>query len=77
MPRKKETRGRKPLPLTPKKREQHHREKSNEWKREHLKALTLKFNKEKDADVLARFDEVENKADYIRKLVRADIEKGE
>lgn len=77
MPRKKETRGRKPLPLTPKKKEQHHREKNYEWKKENTRCINVRFNNVTDADVLARIDEVPNKADYIRKLIRADIEKGE
>ena len=77
MSRKKETRGRKPLPLTPKKKKEYILEKKSEWAKSKTRCINVRFNKEADADVLARFDEVDNKADYIRKLVRADIEKGE
>ena len=50
MPRTKETRGRKPLPLTPKKRKEHHREKNNEWKKANTRCINVRFNKEADAD---------------------------
>lgn len=37
------------------------------------KAYLLRMNKVKDADVIAKLDEVPNKVEYIRELVRRDI----
>lgn len=36
----------------------------------------LKLNRRTDKDVLARLDEVPSKQGYIKKLIRADIERG-
>lgn len=33
----------------------------------------LKFNIRTDADILARLDGIDNKQDYIKRLIRADI----
>lgn len=76
MPRKKETRGRKPLDLTPKKKQQYIAERDNQWRKKHTKMISIRFNVETDADVLNKIASVSNKADYIRKLVRSDMEKG-
>lgn len=35
---------------------------------------TMKFNKNTDADVIARLDSVPSRQDYVRQLVRKDIE---
>lgn len=37
------------------------------------KFYTMKFNKNTDADVIARLDSVPSRQDYIRQLVRKDI----
>lgn len=37
------------------------------------KQIKLKLNKRKDADILARLDEVGNKQKYIKGLIRKDI----
>lgn len=39
-----------------------------------MKAISIRFHKVNDADVIAMLDQQENKADYIRQLIRADIE---
>ena len=36
----------------------------------------LKLNRRTDKDVLARLDDVPSKQGYIKKLIRADIERG-
>lgn len=36
----------------------------------------LKLNRRTDEDVLARLDEVPSKQGYIKRLIRADIERG-
>ncbi len=41
----------------------------------HTKQIMLKFNLETDADILAKFSEVENKQGYIKRLIREDIGK--
>ena len=37
--------------------------------------VALKLNLRTDADILARLDTVENKQAYVKRLIRADIEK--
>lgn len=39
----------------------------------HLVALQFRLNREKDADIIARLEEVGNKQGYFKSLVRADI----
>lgn len=75
MPRKKETRGRKPLDLTPKKKEKYIAKRQNNWKREHNRMISIRYNIEKDKDILEKLDSVPNKADYIRQLIKEDITK--
>lgn len=43
------------------------------WNKENTTLITLRFNKEKDKDVLKRLDE-KGKTAYIRGLIRKDIE---
>ena len=45
------------------------------WKRENTTAMTIRWMNDSDRDVIQRIQSVPNKADYIRKLIRADIEK--
>lgn len=49
-----------------------------EYLKEYVKAnqknIQIRLNKQKDADVIARIESQPNKADYIRRLVRADME---
>ena len=39
------------------------------------KGFYLQYNLKTDADIIKKLQEVPNKQDYIRKLIRADIEK--
>lgn len=73
MPRKKETRGRKPLDLTPKKKQKYINDRQNAWKKEHNRMISVRYNIETDRDILEKLDSVPNKADYIRQLIRQDI----
>ncbi len=43
--------------------------------REKFKVLTLKLNKESDADVLEKLSSVDNMQGYIKALIRQDIKK--
>ena len=51
------------------------------WDAEHTKVVTMKLNTNTDADILARLDieadhtETGGKQGYIKRLIRADIEK--
>lgn len=40
-----------------------------------IKTVGLRFNIENDADVLAKLASVDNMTDYVRRLVREDLQK--
>lgn len=40
----------------------------------HAKMYAFKFNRETDADIIAKLDSLENKQAYIKDLIRADID---
>lgn len=42
---------------------------------QNTKGVYLKLNQKTDADILNRLDAVENKQGYIKRLIRADIDK--
>lgn len=42
-----------------------------EWQREKVKQYTIRFNKEKDADILGELEKQENVQGYIKKAIRA------
>ena len=44
------------------------------YTKEKTRSICIRLNKETDADVLDKLDAVTNKADYIRELVRKDME---
>ncbi len=46
---------------------------SAKYDRNHTKSILFKFNTTRDADILAKLDEVGNKQGYIKKLIRGDI----
>lgn len=73
MPKKKETRGRKRT-LTPKQRQKNIIASNEKWRKANTKIVNMRFNIDSDADILEKLDQVENKADYIRQLIRKDIE---
>lgn len=45
------------------------------WDRENTVVVTMKLNKNTDADILEKLDSVEYKQKYIKELIRADISK--
>lgn len=49
-------------------------ERSKEWNKTNLKSVTIQFNKVSDKDIIDKLNEVPNKTDYIRQLIRSDIE---
>ena len=75
MPRKKETRGgaHNVKYKTEKQRKKAILEQGNRWKKENTRCINVRFNIEKDNDILSMLDSVPNKADYIRQLIRQDI----
>ena len=48
---------------------------SQKYKREKCRKITLELNKRIDDDILTWMDSQENKAGYIKSLIRADMEK--
>lgn len=49
-------------------------ERSKEWNKTNLKSVTIQFNKVSDKDIIDKLNEVSNRTDYIRQLIRKDIE---
>lgn len=45
----------------------------NEYQKEHMTKLSLRFNNIHDADIIERLCEVPNKSGYIKDLIRKDI----
>lgn len=48
---------------------------SNEWNRKNLKSVTIQLNKVSDSDVIKKLNSVSNRTDYIRQLIRKDLNK--
>ena len=46
------------------------------WKKENTTVVAVRFNNDKDAEVIAKLASVENKGDYIRQLILKDIMEG-
>ena len=44
------------------------------WRRANLKQVKFNFNKPGDKDVLDKLDSVENKTDYVRRLIKEDLD---
>ena len=72
MKRKKETRGR-PRTLTKRQYAKNQAAAQEKWRKEKMKGVSIRRNIESDADVISKLESVPNKADYIRRLIRADI----
>ena len=41
----------------------------------HMTGINLRFHNQSDQDVIEKLNSVKNKTDYIRQLIRADIQK--
>ena len=48
---------------------------SAKYEREKLLRVMVKFHREKEADLVARMEEQENRAGYIKRLVKEDIQR--
>ena len=48
---------------------------SNEWNKKNLKSVTIQLNKVSDSDVIEKLNLVSNKTEYIRQLIRKDLNK--
>ncbi len=60
-----------------KKRKYYYTENSNKrsqrWQAQNMTQVAIRYNNINDADILEKLNEVPNKADYIRQLIRADL----
>lgn len=45
------------------------------WMQQHMKAYTIRFLTEDDADILEELEKQESKIDFLRKAIRAYIKK--
>ena len=59
--------------LTPH-RIQYLKEYNVEWKKKNTRTIALRFMLKGDADILARLDSMPSKLEYVRQLIRKDIE---
>lgn len=48
---------------------------NDRWDRENTRRIVCKFMIKSDADIIEQLDKQENKTDYIRQLIRADIQR--
>lgn len=74
MAKRKETRGRKKV-LTKKQRAKNDQISRENWRKLNTKIFNVRFNVELDKEVIKKLNEVENKTDYIRRLILEDIKK--
>lgn len=51
------------------------KESIKQWHKENCVAVSLRFSKLSDTAILKKLSEVENKTNYIRELILADIKK--
>lgn len=48
-------------------------DRQNQYAKEKYRAISIKLDKEKHADVIQKLESVPNKLEYIAQLIRADI----
>lgn len=48
---------------------------STKYNKENMKYTTVSMHKDNDADVIARLEAVGNKSEYIKRLIREDMER--
>ena len=51
-------------------------ESKTKWDKENTVVVTMKLNKNKDADIIEKLKSVPNRQGYIKQLIRGDIAKG-
>lgn len=51
---------------------------NRQWKKKHLRCFNLILDKVRDADIIAKLKSLtENKSEYIRGLIRADMQRSQ
>lgn len=75
MPKKKETRGgaHNVKYKTKKQAKKAAESQRNVWKKTNTRCINVRYNLINDKEILDKLDSVDNKADYIRKLILNDI----
>ena len=48
-------------------------ESKTKWDKENTVVVTMKLNKNQDADIIEKLNSVDNKQGYLKELIRADI----
>lgn len=43
------------------------------WDKENTVVITMKLNKNQDADIIEKLNSVDNRQGYLKELIRADI----
>ena len=77
MARRKETRGGwNKKYTTEKQRKKAFYEQATKWNKAHTRCINVRFNADTDKEVLEKLDQVDNKTDYLRKLILEDIHRG-
>ena len=51
-------------------------ESKTKWDKENTVVVTMKLNKNQDADIIEKLKSVPNRQGYIKQLIRGDIAKG-
>lgn len=51
-------------------------ESKTKWDKENTTVVTMKLNKNQDADIIEKLKSVPNRQGYIKQLIRGDIAKG-
>jgi hypothetical protein len=46
---------------------------NDKYHRKAMKAITIRFHKEHDKDVIEKLESVENKTDFIRQLIKKEL----
>lgn len=47
----------------------------DEWKKTHVKRMSIALNRNTDRDIIEKLDTVKSKQGYIKDLIRADMKK--
>lgn len=63
--------------LTPKQAQRNKMDYDNAYNKEHTKSLAIRLSYSTDKDIIDKMETIDNKAGYIKTLIREDIKKGE
>ncbi len=75
MPRKKETRGRKVIYNTERRKRLAHQKQVSKFHKKWMTSFTFRFHNVNDEEVINKLNSVPNKVDYVRQLILQDIKK--